>query len=96
MNRLFLILALLISASFVQAADQPQNIGYVTVDGPVGLYSRTLAQMNQLAPYVVGQMIYVSDAAQSRVCVASGTAAGAWVIAVATGVFTAASYPHCN
>lgn len=91
-----LVAALLLVAGIGYCADQPHNIGYASTGGPFGLYSRTLEQMNLLAPYAAGQMIYVSDAAQSRVCVASGTAAGAWVVAVATGVFTAASYPHCN
>lgn len=86
----------------VEAAGTMTVTGAITASAgvisaaPDTLYSRTLAQMNALAPTAAGQTIYVSDAAQSRVCVSSGTGTGAWVVAVATGVFTAASYPHCN
>ncbi len=61
-----------------------------------GLLSLTLAQMTATTPTATGQIIYVSDGATSRVCVSSGTGRGAYVVAVATGTFTSASYPHCS
>lgn len=91
-----LILILLASAGGYCATNQPNNIGTVSVDG-IGLPSKTLAQMNALTSDTTGQMLYVSDAVQSRVCVSSGTVnPGAWVVGVATGAFTAATYPHCQ
>lgn len=97
MKTLFVILSLsLLMSGICLAADQPQNIGYVDTDGPVGIWNRTLAQMNALAPLKANQMIIVSDAVQSRVCVSSGTGAGAWVVATATGTFVGNSYTHCN
>lgn len=82
------------------SVNQPQNIGTITVDGGLGLWNQTLAQMNALIPDTTGQVIFVSDAVSSKLCVSTGAASvtntGAWVMAVATGAFTAATYPHCN
>lgn len=72
------------------------TVGNMTHTQPDGLLSKTLAQMNLLAPTAAGQLIYVSDAVQSRVCVSSGTGAGAWVVMSASGTFAGGSYPHCN
>jgi hypothetical protein len=68
----------------------------ITAASPIQLWSRTLAQMNALAPTAAGQAIYVSDATTSRVCVSSGTGAGAWVVASASSTFAGGSYPHCS
>lgn len=68
----------------------------IVVAAPLGLWSRTLAQMNALAPTAAGQLIYVSDALRSKVCVSSGTAAGAWIMVASTGTFAAGSLEHCN
>lgn len=67
-----------------------------TLTGAIGLYSRTLAQMNALTPTTTGQLIFVSDALQSRVCVSSGVLTGAWVVASASSTFTLATMPHCQ
>lgn len=56
----------------------------LSMSGGLGLFSRTLAQMNALAPGAAGQLIYVSDGLQSKICVSTGTTAGAWVVASAT------------
>lgn len=49
------------------SVDQPQNLGYVTTNGPLGLWGRTVAQMNTLAPATTGQLLYVSDATSGLV-----------------------------
>lgn len=72
------------------------SVGAMTHTAPDGLKSYTLAQMNLLAASAAGQIIFVSDAVQSRVCVSSGTGAGAWTIATASGTFVGGSFPHCN
>lgn len=61
-----------------------------------GMLSLTLAQMTATTPTAVGQVIYVSDATTSRICVSSGTTRGGYVVGVATGPFAGASYPHCS
>jgi hypothetical protein len=98
MKRLLIAALLLGCAGVGFCADQPHSIGYVSTDGgPLAIYPRTVAQMNALTPYTTGQILYVSDGAVSRVCISSGsTSPGQWVVAVATGSFTAASYPHCQ
>lgn len=102
MKKIAIVLALagLFIAGNAYCVDQPQNIGYVAVDGPFGLESYTLAQMNLLTPLTTGYMIHVVDALQSKICTstaaASASAVGAWVVASATGVFIGNSYPHCQ
>lgn len=61
-----------------------------------GLMSFTLAQMNAQAPTAVGQIIFVSDATQHKLCVSTGTAAGAYVSVASTGVFVGGSNDHCR
>ena len=75
---------------------QPFNMGNVKTDG-LAIPSYTLAQMNSLTSDTTGQLIFVSDALQSKVCVSSGTlAAGAWILPTSTGVFAAGSNDHCR
>ncbi len=96
MKKLILIAGLVLGASVGYCVDQPQNIGYVKTDGPVGFWGQTLAQMNQLTPITTGYVLHVTDATRSRLCISSGTTKGAWVIITATGTFEGASYPHCQ
>lgn len=49
----------------------------VAVGGQFALYSRTAAQLAALAPAAAGYMAFNST--NNRVCVSSGTGAGAWV-----------------
>lgn len=55
-----------------------------TSTAPLGIKSYTLAEMNSLTPSAAGQLIFVSDGLQSRVCVSSGTGTGAFVVVSAT------------
>lgn len=72
-NLMIVVIGLLFVSGLVMAADQPTNIGYVQSDGPLGLYQRTVAQINSLQPYTTGQLIYCSDCAYSIVCVSTGS-----------------------
>lgn len=91
------VLALLFLLSGIgYCVDQPHNIGYVKAESQFGLPSYTLAQMNVLVPATTGYVINVVDAVQSRICTSSGSLAGAWVVASATGTFVGGSYPHCQ
>jgi hypothetical protein len=100
MKKLLIVSSILLASSFGYCVpNQPQNIGSVKTDVLV-IPSVTLAQMNVLTPDATGQIIYVSDALQSRVCISTGAAGGsvigAWVVAAATGTFAGISTPHCN
>lgn len=97
MKKLIVLAGILMLASSGYCVNQPQNIGYVSTDGPFGLYNRTLAQMNALQSDTTGQLLYVSDAVMSRICVSSGSfAAGQWVVGSGTGTFSGGTYPHCQ
>ena len=73
-----------------------------TQQGTFSLYSRTIAQINALAPGVfggtaTGQLVYCSDCLESAVCVSTGAAPGAWVIIAATSsVVVGGLLKHCN
>lgn len=60
-----------------------------TSTGPMGLNSKTTAQLGTLIPSAAGQLVYCSDCGSSgfhRVCVSSGTGPGAWIeVAAASG-----------
>ncbi len=61
------------------------------------LPSVTLAQLDALQPQTTGQVAFCSNCTQSYVCVSTGsTTIGAWVPLVATGTFTAATFPACK
>jgi len=47
--------------------------------GSVGLYSRSLSQLNAITPAAAGQVYYCNDCVHSAVCVSSGTGVGAFV-----------------
>lgn len=71
------------------------------VTGTVQIDGKTLAQLNGAAgkPDAVGNFARCTDCTQSALCVSSGTSAGAWVVAMATGTFVGANYsgmPHCR
>lgn len=68
----------------------------IAAAAPISLWSRTLAQINALAPYQAGQIVYCSNCAQSQVCVSSGTSAGAWTIMSSTDTFPTAISIHCR
>lgn len=53
------------------------NGAYSVFGGQVGLYSRTSAQLNALAPQAAGYIAFNST--NNKVCVSTGTGAGAWV-----------------
>lgn len=77
--------------------DQGAYIGGTIVDGNgTGTPSLTKALMNAATPRATGQEIFCSDCTTAALCVSSGTSRGAYVVGVATGPFTAASYPHCS
>ncbi len=64
------------------------------------IYGTTSAIMNTLTPYTTGQILFVTDATQSMLCISSGTNTGAWVVIAATGAFVGGAsglnYPHCK
>lgn len=45
----------------------------------VGLYSRTLAQINGLTPGAAGEEVYCNNCVNTAVCISSGTGVGAYV-----------------
>lgn len=98
MKKLMLAIGLgLISGSVYAACFGPvcyDDSGLYIMTAP-GLPSVTVAQMNQLEGGYTGRIIYVSDATRSKICVSSGTAKGAWILPVSTGVFAAGSLEHC-
>lgn len=66
--------------------------GTLTVAGGItgALKTVTLAAMNSLAPTAAGELLYVSDAVSAtKVCVSSGTAAGAYTLITSTST-------HCQ
>lgn len=99
MKKIIVVVILYLLASSGYCLNQPQNIGSVKAD-VLAIPIVTLAQMNVLTPDATGQLIYVSDAVSSKVCVSTG-AAGATVIgafvgaAVATGSLSTTAL-HCN
>lgn len=52
-------------------------------DGGIGLYSRTVAQLQALSPKYVGEQFYCSNCTALRICVSTGTAQGAFSSPVA-------------
>ena len=73
--------------------NQPNNIGYVTTDNPLGLYAQTIAQIDLLQPDTTGQIVYCSNCAYATVCISTGANSGrigAWV-AISTG-----TQNHCK
>lgn len=95
-----LLLAVLLIPSFALGArNQPQNIGSVKAD-VLALPIYTVATMNTLTPDATGQLIFVSDAVTSKVCVSTGAAGasviGAFVaVSLSTGTVSATAF-HCN
>lgn len=71
---------------------QPQFIGTVQAV----IESKTTAAVGTTTPKRAGQLLYCSDCTTSRLCISSGTVQGAWVVGIATGPFTAGTYPHCQ
>lgn len=73
------------------ATTQPQSLGLITAV----VESKTLAEIDAYAARAAGQIVYCSNCTRSALCVSSGTAAGAWVIATASGTFQA-GIQHCQ
>jgi hypothetical protein len=67
-----------------------------SVTGALTLYSRTIAQLNALAPGTTGQIVFCSNCAQSGICVSSGVVAGAWVVPTSTATVPAYTSIHCQ
>lgn len=90
MKKLIVITVLLfIASSGYCVTKQPHNIGYVATDSPLGLYVRTIAQIDALTADVTNQILVCSDCVESKICVSTGSVnAGSWV--VASGTATAA------
>ena len=53
--------------------------GVLTNTQPMGLVSKTLAQINATTPSAAGQVVYCSNCVNSAVCVSSGTGTAAFV-----------------
>jgi len=51
-----------------------------TVTGGLTLRSATAAQYDTITPTAAGQIGYCSDCSASKICVSTGTGAGAWVV----------------
>lgn len=84
---------LLAGAAVAFAVTQPTALGLVTAV----IENKTSAQMNAYAPSKTGQLVYCSDCLQSAICVATGTAAGAWVVPTATSTAVLGGLlGHCN
>lgn len=70
--------------------------GTLTTTGVFTPYSRTIAQLNALAPSAAGQVVFCSDCVRSAICVSTGTAAGAWSVASSTAASPAYTTIHCQ
>lgn len=81
--------AFIVKVSTLQATGTKEQISQAiaTFAYPgIGLLSQTAAQILTIAPSQVGQLIYCSNCTALRVCVSTGTVAGAWSSPVATTV----------
>lgn len=83
MKKLIGCLVVLILLSGAAWCAQQNNIGSVKTDSAIGLFSRTLAQIDLIAPDAEGQLVYCSDC-DFRLCVSTGTSAGAFVVVAST------------
>ncbi len=76
-----------------------ENGAYVnglTVDGTGHeITSMTLATMNSTSPRKAGMLIRVSDGVQSKLCISSGTLAGAYTVLQSTAP-GAGALQHCS
>ena len=70
--------------------------GASTLSAPFKPYSRTIAQLNALAPSSVGTFVFCSNCTRSALCVSTGTAAGAWAITVSTDAVPGYTSIHCQ
>lgn len=68
----------------------------LTLSGVFTPYSRTISQLNALAPGAAGQFVFCSDCVRSALCVSSGTATGAWVVESSTAASPAYTTIHCQ
>lgn len=67
----------------------------ITASAPIQPWSRTIAQLNALAPAAAGQFVYCSNCVSSPICVSSATAAGSWTVIGSTGG-PVALLAHCQ
>jgi hypothetical protein len=76
--------------------DQGLYLAGTIMDGNgTGTPSMTAAQINAASPRAAGQEIYCSNCTQAKICVSTGTGAGAYQVLQATAP-AAASIPHCS
>lgn len=68
----------------------------VTLSGSFAPASRTIAQLNAIAPSAAGLMFFCSDCTRSAVCVSSGTGTGAWTVSSSTGAAPSYKTIHCQ
>lgn len=66
----------------------------VQLKAVLSLLPQTTTQIQALVPGTTDQVVACSNCTRSYLCVSSGTAAGAWTVAVETG--TMASPTHCQ
>lgn len=81
-------------ASTVDGSFSANGVIPVTLWTPLAALDKTPSQFNNLAPTAAAQLISCSTCKLSRVCMSSGTAAGAWIVAIETG--TMATPTHCS
>lgn len=95
---------LLVSLMFVASISQAACFGpYCYTDtgsqimSGLSIPAFTVATMNQNAPSATGQLIFVSDGLQAKVCISSGTGNGAYtVIAATSAAVLGGLLGHCN
>lgn len=90
MRKLIPLLFLLSGSAY--AANQALSLGLVRVQ----VSSATLVDVNQTVPLGAFELIGCTDCTISKLCISTGTAKGAFVLAVATGTFTGGLVPHCQ
>ena len=94
MKTLLILAAIAGLSSIAGATSQYQALGNVaisssTVSGGLGIWSRTVAQLQTLTPTTTGQIVYCSNCAAAgnagTICVSTGsTAAYQWVLSTGT------------
>lgn len=70
--------------------------GLATHNGPILPYSRTLAQINALAATSAGQIVVCSNCTSTKICVSSGTSAGAWTLLQSSATEAGVLPVHCQ
>lgn len=68
----------------------------ISANNGIGLYSRTLAQLQALTPSTTGQIFYCSNCTQTPVCVSSGSTAAYQFVGVAASTVTNSGLGQCK